>query len=220
MTMGRKIELKCLDVINKSGFCLVYPIPGRPQLPSLWQALHPRSKMRWEWNEDGDDRVAQLWRLREKLSRSGEVVYMKYIQRRATFFSKEVFSWLLNASGSTHVPLRLRSPHAKALFEALEEKSPLSTKELKKLTGLRGKDFEREFDSGMRELWDRALVVGWGEKDDGAFPSLQVGLSQYLFEEEWKMARQMAPFSGAKNLLEYFGSQSPLIQALARVRFR
>lgn len=40
--------------------------------------------MHWEWDDAGDKRVADLWHLREELSRSGErVVYTKWFQNRA-----------------------------------------------------------------------------------------------------------------------------------------
>ena len=40
----------------------------------------------------------------------------------------------------------------------------------------------------MRELWERLLIVGVGEVDDGAFPSLAVGATEVLFEELWEQA--------------------------------
>src|SRR4051812_17327021 len=95
---------KAVAAIERSGVLLVYPIQNRPDPPSLWTALHPRTAMRWEWDESGDDRVADLWHLRERLSRSGEVVYAKWFQGRATFFSREVFTAFLTLLGTARTP--------------------------------------------------------------------------------------------------------------------
>ena len=80
--------------IEKYGILLVYPIAGKSDPASLWSVAYPRSKMRWEWDDNGDDRVARLWHLREELSRSKKVVYAKWLNGRATFFSREVFAAL------------------------------------------------------------------------------------------------------------------------------
>ncbi len=87
---------KAIQAINKQGALLVYPLANRKEPLSIWSELYPRVKMRWEWDEDADNRVAELWYLREELSRSREVVYAKWFQGRATFFSREVFVKLLS----------------------------------------------------------------------------------------------------------------------------
>jgi hypothetical protein len=37
----------------------------------------------------------------------------------------------------------------------------------------------------MRPLWERMLVVGAGEAEEGGFPSLTVGATELLFEPLW-----------------------------------
>jgi hypothetical protein len=37
----------------------------------------------------------------------------------------------------------------------------------------------------MKFLWTRLLIVGVGEVDDGAFPSLAVGATELVFEDLW-----------------------------------
>ena len=64
--------------INKNGILLVFPVNNQKQPISLWSEFFPRSKMRWEWDELGDNRVGQLWSLMKKLSDCGEVVYSKW----------------------------------------------------------------------------------------------------------------------------------------------
>lgn len=177
---------KAIDAVNKLGATLVFPLDNRPEPPSLWSVLHPRSKMRWAWDNGADNRVAQLWLLREEISRRDEVVYGKWFRGRATFFSRKTFVALLAAF---ETPLRTaRTPDAINVYRSLDETSPQSTKELKRSTGLGGKFFATTYDKALKSLWEEGRIVGRGEKDDGAFPSLLVGATPAFFEELWSEA--------------------------------
>ncbi len=37
----------------------------------------------------------------------------------------------------------------------------------------------------MKELWSRLLIMGVGEVDDGAFPSLNMSATRLRFEDLW-----------------------------------
>ncbi len=189
--MARVTLHEAVRVIDRLGACLVYPLDNRPEPKSLWHAFHPRTPMRWEWDAGGDDRVPRLWSLREELSRSGRVVYLKWYQGRATFFARELFRDYLAERGTRERPFRAKS--ARALYDALLDESPLSTKELKLAADLKGRDNEAEYTRGLKELWERGWIVGWGEKDDGAFPSLLVGATRHLFEDLWREAETTDP---------------------------
>jgi len=149
--------------------------------------------MRWEWDESGDDRVARLWHLRQELSSSSLVVYTKWFRNRATFFSKEAFVCALSALKSPFLGARALSPAAQSIDTLLRESSPLSVKEIKSQTGLRGRLLESTYEKAMKELWARLWIVGYGEVDDGAFPSLAVGSSPLLFEDLWETAGRRDP---------------------------
>ncbi|MBY0451825.1 MAG: hypothetical protein K2P92_02240, partial [Bdellovibrionaceae bacterium] len=168
--------------INDRGALLVFPINNKKEPASLWSEFYPRTKMRWEWDEGGDNKVGDLWLLMKKLSDSRQVVYSKWYQGRATFFSRDLFTALLKVTQPDYSGTTL-SPVARQLYECLEEDSPLSTKQLKAITELRGKDNERFYNRGMKELFSRFLIVAYGEVDDGAFPSLAVGTTRNLFED-------------------------------------
>lgn len=168
--------------INDRGALLVFPINNKKEPASLWSEFYPRTKMRWEWDEGGDNKVGDLWLLMKKLSDSRQVVYSKWYQGRATFFSRELFTALLKVTAPDFSGVTL-SPVARQLYECLEEDSPLSTKQLKAITELRGKDNERFYNRGMKELFSQFLIVAYGEVDDGAFPSLAVGTTRHLFED-------------------------------------
>src|ERR1035437_2017824 len=90
-----QMRKKAITAINSRGCLLVYPLANRAEPRSVWSELFPRSKMLWEWDNDGDNRVAELWYLKEELSRSRQVIYSKWFQNRATLSSFEVFVNLL-----------------------------------------------------------------------------------------------------------------------------
>jgi len=142
--------------------------------------------MRWVWDPSADNRVVQLWDLRERLSRTKKVVYIKWFQNRATFFSLEVFAAMLSVFHRGDPSQPQLSENVSTLLDVLVDNSPQTTKALK-----RGMKAEfgwsvKEYDHAMKELWHRGLIAGCGEVDDGAFPSLNVGATELLFEEIWE----------------------------------
>lgn len=184
-----KIEAKAIDRINAKGLLLVYPIKNQREPASLWSEFYPRSPMDWSWDFDADGRVSRMWSLMKTLSDSGEVVYSKWYRGRATFFSKELFKSLLAV---TEPWVQERWPSAASeIFDVLSSDSPLSTKIIKKEAGLAGKDYASEFDRNMRFLYQRFLIVTFGEVDDGAFPSSAVGTTELLFESLWEEAKRL-----------------------------
>ena len=144
-----------ISAINKSGVLLVFPIKNQKQPASLWSHFFPRSQMRWEWDQDGDFRVSESWILREEISRSEKVVYAKWYQGRATFFSRPVFAALL--SKTRQAPLDGLSDEAKLILEALEMNSPRVVQKTEKNLGLEGKDFESAYQKALKQLWMRLL---------------------------------------------------------------
>ncbi|MBC7742535.1 MAG: hypothetical protein H7061_10070 [Bdellovibrionaceae bacterium] len=179
--------------INNNGVLLVFSINNQKEPASLWSEFFPRSKMRWEWDETGDNRVGELWGLMKRLSDSRQVVYSKWYQGRATFFSRKLFVALLCLEQQNFESTAELSRNARDLLECLESDSPLSTKQLKKLTDLRGKDNEKFYNRGMKQLFSKFLIVAFGEVDDGAFPSLAVGATKHLYEDLWLEAQSMQP---------------------------
>ncbi|MBM4304409.1 MAG: hypothetical protein FJ112_08790 [Deltaproteobacteria bacterium] len=189
---------KMIEAINRTGALLVFPIQNRKEPKSLWSKLFPRSQMRWEWDDDGDNRVAQLWHLREELSRSGQVVYSKWYRGRATFFSKAVFTNLLAVLGKR----KGLSKGSLSVLETLEEESPLSTKSLKQKVKLQGRAFEGTYLQCLKPLWTRGLIVGYGEIDEGAFPSLAMGATQLIFEDLWNRSQKISESRALETLQE------------------
>lgn len=178
-----------IKAIQDEGVLLVYPIDNRKEPKSLWSVFYPKSKMRWEWDTGGDDRVANLWYLKVELSECDKVVYTKWYQGRATFFSPKIFAAFLSLLKQD---TREYSEDARRILEILELNSPCSTKDLKKICEMTGKANERRFEKALKELWQRLQIVGYGEKDDGAFPSLCVGATKVIFEDLWKESMDLS----------------------------
>lgn len=200
---------KALEHINKNGILLVYPIKNAKEPSSLWSELYPRTQMRWEWDADGDQKVSDLWILREELSTSNKVVYAKWYQQRATFFSFELYSACLTILSQKDFFQSSLSFQAQEILDLLKEDSPLSTKKLKKMTDLVGRDQEPAYNRALKQLWSRFQIVGFGEVDEGAFPSLAVGSSQILFEDLWQKSQNL-PLTRAQSILERYMPPSSL----------
>lgn len=188
---------------------LVFPLSNAKEPFSLWSVFHPRAKMRWEWDEGGDNRVAELWHLREELSRSRKVVYVKWFRGRATFLSRDLFRALL-AVYRKQPGFDELSRDARALLGLLEDNSPQSTRQLRKGSELVGRALEGAYARAMRELWSRLRVVAFGEIDEGAFPSLAVGATKWIFEDLYHEAEEL-PLREAEGLVQARLSASPLL---------
>lgn len=183
---------KAVQAVNKKAMLLVFPQENRKDPASLWYEFFPRTKMRWEWDETGDNRVGELWMLREKLSLSRKVVYSKWFRQRATLIANDVFPAMLKLANPGFPHATGLSFAAREILDLLEEDSPLSTKQLKKLSGLQGRASEGAYNRALKELWDRCLIVAFGEVDEGAFPSLAVGSTHVIFEELWAEAESLS----------------------------
>ncbi len=195
---------KAIDKINNNGLLLVFPINNRPEPKSLWSEFYPRSKMRWTWDSGSDNRVSEMWQLMKTLSKCREVVYSKWYQGRATFFSRELFTALIKT-----VPLARKSKfilESKEMLEILKQNSPLSTKELKLEIGLQGKLNEPTYSKALKFLFNEFLAVGFGEVEDGAFPSLAVGATSLIYEDLWSEAQKLKSASSTIERLMPQGS--------------
>lgn len=217
MKASMSSQKRAIQAIEAAGILLVYPLQNRKLPASIWSALYPRSPMKWEWDTGSDHRVADLWHLREELSRSRRVVYAKWFQGRATFFSTEVFMDLLAAYGSTR-----RSPYrttdSARVLEVLRSDSPLSTKDLKRLTDLQGRRAEARYQRAMKPLWQGLYVVGFGEIEDSSFPSLAIGATELLHEGLWQEAQTRDPAKAWARVHAKLGEGNPFLKFAERVR--
>jgi hypothetical protein len=193
-----------VDFISRNGVLLVFPINNR-QLPrSLWSQFFPDTPMIWDWNEDADHRVSDMWSLMKGLSGNRAVVYSKWYQGRATFFSRELFTAMLCVRRlHDREDRRKLDDAARQIMEVLENNSPLSTRKLKELTDLQGRLHESAYSRSMKMLFSKLMIVGFGEVDDGAFPSLAVGATELLYDDLFSDAEAM-PIREAQRIIDHF----------------
>lgn len=211
-----EIRKKAIEAIEERGALLVYPLNNRKEPRSIWSELFPKTKMRWEWDEDGDTRVSDLWHMREQLSRSRKVIYSKWYQGRATLFSFEVFTNLLSYLRAHELAENLMG-EARDAFDFLNTESPLSTKQLKAALELEGRLLEPTYNRALKPLWQHGLIIGFGEFEDSSFPSLGIGATPVLFEEVWNAAGEIDPNEAESFLRKKLGESNPfLIHAIKK----
>ncbi len=204
-------KTKAINAINEHGMLLVFPIKGKPEYNSIWKVLYPRSEMRWEWDEYGDDRVAKLWHLRAELSSSKEVVYSKWLFGRATFFSREFFKAAYKLSRTKEQKNWM--PESTEILETLKMDSPLSTKQLKEAVDLQGKYLARTYEKAMRPLWQNFDIIACGEIEDSSFPSLAIGATETIFEDLVKEANELSEKEAQKIIK---GTAFPFVSQLLK----
>jgi hypothetical protein len=182
---------KALAAINEQHVQLVYPIENAREPGSLWHSLHPRSAMRWDWSEDADPRVVDLWHLKDALCLGREVVYAKWFRGRATFFSRAIFVPILALLGTTRADALRRDANASRIYEALLDNSPQTPRRLRQAVELSGSHDRSDYEHGVKLLWQQLLIVGTGEVDEGQFPALAMGATRHIFEDLWQEADGM-----------------------------
>lgn len=206
-----KKRLKMIEAIERRGCLLVYPLENRKEPASLWSELYPKTKMVWAWDADSDNRVGEMWIMREELARSEEVVYTKWFKNRATFFSKDTFVNMLAYLGSSQDRIVLPPSSQEALDSFLID-SPQSTKVIKENLGWQGKLMESHYNRAMKPLWNYLYLVGFGEVQDSSFPSLNMAASQTLFEDLWLKSQDLDAAKAEKFLLKKLGEDSPFFK--------
>lgn len=206
-----KKKAKLIEAVHSRGCLLVYPIDNQPLPKSLWSELYPRSRMVWEWDADSDGRVSELWILREELSRSAELRYVKWYKQRATFFAPDVFVHLLALFESSRRQGELSRSSQEALESFLMD-SPQSTKLIKENLGWQGKLMESHYNRALKPLWSYLYIVGYGEVQDSSFPSLNMAASATLFEKDWLAAQEISVKDAGAYLKRRLGEESPFYQ--------
>ncbi len=212
-----KLSLRsAIAAIKRHHALLVFPINNKPLPLSLWSVFHSGKKMEWDWSGVGSELIPTLWHLRTELATSNEVVYAKWYQGRATLFSFELFTNLLSTYSSLPDPLAGASDEAKIIHSILMDDSPLPTKELKLRVREESATVTNTFDRSMKELWKRFLIVGYGEAEEGGFPSLAVGTTKNLFEELWDTSLTITSELRDKNLSMLLDKESLFIKHFVR----
>ena len=215
--MRNPTKATAISSINKSGALLVFPIKGKSSMPSLWSIFYPGTKMSWDWSEDGDNRVGTLWHLRSKLSTSDRVIYSKWFKNRATLLSFELFAALLSLVSRRSISELKLSEDAQTILNVLNDDSPLASRELKRMCVLDGKENNSRFEKAIKQLWLKFLIVGYGEVEEGGFPSLAVGSTKLLFEDLWDESKNISDQERREVISKYFTARSEFFTQYLRL---
>src|SRR5690606_36220500 len=105
---------------------------------------------------------------------------------------------------------------ARDVYAALDLDSPMSTKQHKDAVGMKGRASEGAYNRATKQLWDKLLIVGYGEVDEGAFPSLAVGATRALFEELWTKSQKLSREDAWAAIRAKVPDGSTFIQKLAK----
>jgi len=140
------------------------------------------------------------------------VIYAKWFQGRATFFSEEVFTTLLALFNSSAVAEHGLSRDTRNILDFLVSDSPMFTKQIKAAADMEGRLMEPTYNRAMKPLCNYLLAVGFGEFDDSSFPSLGVGATQTLFEDLWNEAQTITQDEAHAALEKRWSSTNPFLK--------
>jgi len=208
---------KALAAINERHVQLVYPIQNAREPRSLWHSLHPGSAMRWDWSEDADQRVVDLWQLKDDLCLGREVVYAKWFRGRATFFSRASFVPILALLGTTRAEALRRNATASRQYEELQDNSPQTPRRLQQADKMTGSHYRGDYKRGVKLLWEQLVIVGTGEVDEGQFPALAMGATRHILEDLWEEADGMEPRDAEARCRRLLPAASPFSRFLDRL---
>ena len=65
-------------------------------------------------------------------------------------------------------------------------------------------------------LWAKMLIVGFGEVEEGGFPSLAIGASRVLFEDQWEESLALSDEQRESRIHAAFPVDSPFYKQYLR----
>jgi hypothetical protein len=203
-------EKQALSFINDVGFCFAFTAKNS-ELPCLWHAVAGERNPVYPKHTHNDPYISLVWRAKDTLVAERQIYYGKALKNRPTMISLEYFPYfyaLLERSDSADVYLAdfMRgelSPIAKRIMDALTERSPQITADLKLTSGLAHPKNRYYFDRGMAELQMKMYVVKVAEFYD-PFTFLWELVSKH-FTNETQHARSISPNQARQKILtQYF----------------
>lgn len=149
-------ERTALQFIDDVGFCLVFTNRSQ-QLPCLWVAVCGRRDPVFPEHSHHDPEWVLTWNLKDLLPAKRRVYYGKLILGRPSMVSLQHFADFYALHGPAHDEQfrydyedGLLSRPAKQIMDALVERHPQTTRELKRRTRLDA--------SGSRPIFDQAIA--------------------------------------------------------------
>jgi hypothetical protein len=157
---------QALRFINDVGFCFAFAAESS-ELPSVWHAVCGTRNPEYPEHSHHDPAISFVWELKDALPAAGKVFYGRLLRRRPTFVSLDYLLHFYVLSGRTgekrefiQQAMRGRlAPAAREVMEALTADWPLSTKILRRATGMDGRGDRAEFDRAMTVLQEEMYIA-------------------------------------------------------------
>ena len=157
---------QALAFVKQTGFCFAFTA-RRSELPCLWHAACGERNPEYPEHTHSDPHIGLVWQAKDDLVAKRSIYYGKAIKQRPSMISLELFPCFYRLFDRLDSPdyfykdymAGQLSAAAKRIMEALTERSPQVTAELKLSSGYGHPDKRAEFDRGMAELQMKMYVV-------------------------------------------------------------
>jgi hypothetical protein len=163
-------ERDAVQFLNSVGMSLLFSAKAI-ELPTLWGAICGEDRTVPRQHDDYE--LGLAWQWKDTIPGRREVLYGKFLKGRPVFISLDLapsFYALSDNYGSPEDYLDayhdgLMSEDAKRVYEALLEKGPLPTSELRREAGISSKGAAKYFDRAITELQMSFRIVKTGISD-------------------------------------------------------
>ncbi len=168
-------ERRALEFVDEVGFCLVFTNRTH-QLPCLWVAVCGRRDPIFPEHSHHDPELMLTWNLKDRLPAKRLVYYGKLLFGKPSMVSLAQFPYFYAIHGPQHDEQYryeyedgLLSRAAKQIMDALVERHPQTTKELKWGSRLHASGSRPIFDQAIAELQRRLYITMIEARYDPAF---------------------------------------------------
>lgn len=200
---------QALRFVNETGFCFAFTA-RHSELPCLWHAACGEREPEYPEHTHSDPYIGLVWQAKDVLVSKRSIYYGKAIKQRPSMISLEYFPCFYRLFDRIASPdyfykdymAGQLSPAAKRIMEALSERSPQITAELKLASGYGLPEKRAEFDRGMAELQMRMYVVKIAEFYD-PFTFLWE-LVSVRFAQEIAISRGLSMSQARQRILEQY----------------
>lgn len=162
-------QLKDIDdaerFVNETGFCFAFKMV-RSELPCMWHAAAGERRPDYPVHVQHDPYIGLVWNAKDVLAAEKKAYYGKALKKRPSFISLDLFPsfYRLHKRKEGHdyvvdyMSGRL-SQDAKRIMDALMERSPLVTADLKLTSAMAHPHKRTAFDRAMAELQSKLYIV-------------------------------------------------------------
>ena len=196
--------------VNTVGFCFAFTAKNS-ELPCLWHAACGERHPPYPEHTHSDPAIGLVWQAKDDLARDRSIYYGKAIKSRPSMISLEFFPSFYRLLDRPASPDQFLvdyqagalSPAARRIMEALCQRSPMVTFELKMNSSMSHPRKRSEFDRAMAELQMKMYVVKIDEFYDPF--SFLWDLVSSRFQPEIEIARSLSLKAARENILrQYF----------------